>query len=236
MTGESIFDGNMAGGAIRIGDTPLSISVYSVEKAPTRIHDKGMLEIIFCLKGSVRFSYAYEEFTLHAGEYISVDKDAYYLYDGRDNLCVSFYFDLTRYTDKYPFICNNLFVCEGLAETTMRYPTSEHRRLKGMMIALLKYIRSQAGEKSSSSLTVGGTCADSTSAKDISADSLYGGVLPQSLFPRMSPKRSARPRKKSSTSSSNTSTCSFSTPETVQAETPKTFASFIKSTITCTAI
>lgn len=183
MTGESIFDGNMAGGAIRIGDTPLSISVYSVEKAPTRIHDKGMLEIIFCLKGSVRFSYAYEEFTLHAGEYISVDKDAYYLYDGRDNLCVSFYFDLTRYTDKYPFICNNLFVCEGLAETTMRYPTSEHRRLKGMMIALLKYIRSQAGEKSSSSLTVGGACADSTSAKDISADSLYGGVLSAVAFP-----------------------------------------------------
>lgn len=141
MAGESIFDNDVTDNAVRIGDTPLSISIYSVEKAPTRIHGKGMLEIIFCLKGSVRFSYAYEEFTLHAGEYISVDRDAYYLYDGRDNLCVSFYFDLTRYMDKYPFICNNLFVCEGLAETTMRYPTREHRQLKGMMIALLRYIR-----------------------------------------------------------------------------------------------
>ena len=74
----------------QIGDTALSISVYSVEKAPTKIHSRGILEIIFCLKGSVKFSYAYEEFTLHAGEYISVDKDAYYLYDGKASLCVSF--------------------------------------------------------------------------------------------------------------------------------------------------
>ena len=124
----------------RIGETPLSISVYTVEKAPTLIHDKGTLEIIFCLKGSVKFSYAYEEFTLKAGEFISVDKDAYYLYEGRDNLLVSFYFDLMRYVDKHPYICNCLFVCEGLAEATMRYPTREHRKLKGMLIALLKYL------------------------------------------------------------------------------------------------
>lgn len=126
--------------ARQIGRTPLSISVYSVKKSPTLIHAKGVLEIIFCLKGSVRFSYAYEAFTLHAGEYISVDKDAYYLYDGKDNLCVSFYIDLFRYKEKYPFITNNLFVCEGLAETTMDYPTDAHHRLKGMLIGTLKYI------------------------------------------------------------------------------------------------
>ena len=130
----------------QIGSTPLSISVYSVEKAPTHIHDKGILEIIFCLKGSVKFSYAYEEFTLHAGEYISVDKDAYYLYDGKDNLCVSFYFDLKRYRDKYPFICNNLFVCEGLAESMEPYPKEGHRRLKGMLIALLRFIVESGGQ------------------------------------------------------------------------------------------
>ena len=124
----------------RIGDTPLSISVYSVEEAPTKINDRVILEIIFCLKGRVRFSYAYEEFTLHAGEYISVDRDAYYLYGDGNNLLVSFYFDLACYKSKYPFICNNLFVCEGLAETAMDYPREEHRRLKGMLIALLKFI------------------------------------------------------------------------------------------------
>lgn len=124
----------------QIGDTPVSISVYSVEKTPTIMHEKGILEIIFCLKGSVRFSYAYEEFTLHAGEYVSVDADAYYLYDGKDNICVSLYFDLKRYVDRFPFIYNNLFACEGFAETTMEYPTPQHSRLKGMIIAMLKSI------------------------------------------------------------------------------------------------
>lgn len=137
----------------QVGGTPLSIGVYSVEKAPTKINGKGVLEIIFCLKGSVKFSYAYEEFTLHAGEYISVDKDAYYLYDGQDNMCVSLYFDLLQYEEKYPFIGNTLFVCEGFAETSLRFPTPEHERLKGMMIALLRFIREGGDETKVSEVT-----------------------------------------------------------------------------------
>ena len=137
----------------QVGGTPLSIGVYSVEKAPTKINEKGILEIIFCLKGSVKFSYAYEEFTLHAGEYISADRDAYYLYDGQDNMCVSLYFDLLRYKEKYPFIANNLFVCEGLAETSLAFPTPEHERLKGMMIALLRFILEGGDENRVSEVT-----------------------------------------------------------------------------------
>ena len=124
-----------------------------MEKAPTKINEKGVLEIIFCLKGSVKFSYAYEEFTLHAGEYISVDRDAYYLYDGQDNMCVSLCFDLLRYEDEYPFISNNLFVCEGLEETSLPFPTPEHERLKGMMIALLRFIREGGDETKVSEVT-----------------------------------------------------------------------------------
>lgn len=73
----------------QIGDTPLRISVYSVEQMPTVVHDEGILEIIFCLKGSVKLFYVYEEFLLEEGDFISVDKEAYYLYDGKDNICVS---------------------------------------------------------------------------------------------------------------------------------------------------
>ena len=94
----------------QIGDSPLYISLYSVRQTATRINERGTLEIIFCLKGSVKFTYAYEEFTLHEGEYISVDKDAYYLYEGKDNICVSFYIDLNRYTDRYPFISSSMFI------------------------------------------------------------------------------------------------------------------------------
>ena len=78
---------------IQIRNTPLSISVYSVKDKPLNMHDDGILEIIFCLSGSVKFAYAYEEFTLNAGEYVSVDKDAYYLYSS--NQICAFPFILT---------------------------------------------------------------------------------------------------------------------------------------------
>ena len=89
--------------AIKIGNTPLYYSIYSAESTQSTMHERGVLEIIFCLKGSVRFTYAYEEFTLKSEEFVSVDRDAYYLYKGRDNILVSFYIDLLKYEKKYPF-------------------------------------------------------------------------------------------------------------------------------------
>ncbi|NLD19694.1 MAG: helix-turn-helix transcriptional regulator [Clostridiales bacterium] len=125
---------------ITIGNTPLSYSIYSAESTETTMHDRGVLEIIFCLKGSVRFAYAYEEFTLNAEEFVSVDRDAYYLYKGKDNILVSFCINLLKYEDKYPNIRNNLFVCEGTSESTMKYPTRWYNKLKGLMISALKQI------------------------------------------------------------------------------------------------
>lgn len=125
---------------IQIGNTPLSISVYSVKDKPLHMHEAGTLEIIFCLAGTVTFAYAYEEFTLNAGEYVSVDRDAYYLHSDRYNMCVSFYVDFMWFEKKYPNIKHMLFVCEGCAETTMPYPTAHHDRLRGTLIALLKFV------------------------------------------------------------------------------------------------
>lgn len=124
---------------IRIGDTPLRFSIYSVESSPTQKNGRGIVEIIFCLKGSVRFGYAYEDFTLHAGDYIAVDRDAYFLYKGKDNVCVSFYLDMMQYEKKYPYVKHALYVCEGTAETDVTdYPRPSHIKLKGLMIAALK--------------------------------------------------------------------------------------------------
>lgn len=104
------------------------------------MHGPGMLEIIFCLAGTVKFWYAYEEFTLNAGEYISVDRDAYSLHSDEDNVCVSFYIDLKRYKEKYQNIEHLLFVCEGCAQTDTLYPTANHNRLRGVMMAILIFI------------------------------------------------------------------------------------------------
>lgn len=124
----------------KVKNTPLSFCIYSVEKTPTRMHEDGVLEIIFCLKGSVKISYVYAEFTINAGEYISIDKDAYFLYDGNDNVCVSFFIDLRKYEKIHPSICKRLFICEGLAETVTPYPTEYHNMLKGILIAMLRHI------------------------------------------------------------------------------------------------
>ena len=125
---------------VSIENTPLKISVYSVKDKPLRMHGSGKLEIIFCLSGTVTFAYAYEEFKLNEGEYVSVDRDAYYLHSDEDNICVSFFIDLMQYKDKYPDIDHMLFVCEGCKQTTIPYPTVHHDRLRGKLIALLKYI------------------------------------------------------------------------------------------------
>lgn len=125
---------------IQITDTPLSISVYQVKDKPLNMHETGTLEIIFCLAGTVRFAYAYEEFTLNAGEYVSVDKDAYYLYSDEYNMCASFYIDLLAFKEKYPDIEHQLFVCEGCSESTMTNADVYLDRLRGKLVTLLKII------------------------------------------------------------------------------------------------
>lgn len=125
---------------IPIENTPLSISVYAVKDKSIHMHDAGVLEIIFCLTGTVTFSYAYEEFTLNAGEYVSVDRDAYYLHSDGYNMCVSFYVDLTAFEEKYHDIKYQMFVCEGCEASTTVYPTVYHDRLRGKLITLLKII------------------------------------------------------------------------------------------------
>ncbi|MEG0355872.1 MAG: AraC family transcriptional regulator [Lachnospiraceae bacterium] len=130
--------------AKQIGNTPLSVSIYSVKQTATKLLDSGTLEIIFCLKGSVKFSYGYEEFTLHEGEFISVDRDAYYLYEGKDNLCVSFYLDLRRYQHKHKGACKRMFVCEGIEGNKVPELIAEYDKLKGLMLTILKHLSNGA--------------------------------------------------------------------------------------------
>lgn len=117
--------------------TPLGISIYSAERIPTQLHDENILEIIFCLKGEITLSYGYEDIPLRAGEFVSIDKDAYYLCDGADNICISFYINLNSFEAKYPFITSILFVCEGIGKNLDR---PDFRQLKGTLISLLKYL------------------------------------------------------------------------------------------------
>ena len=125
-----------------IEGTPLGLKIRSIEFVPPHMHED-IIEIIFCLKGSVKFNYEYEQFTLHEGEFISADKDAHYLYAGRDDLCVSFYIDLSWFKERYPFITSMLFVCEYTRDSvTPKRPC--HDQLKGILISLLFFMGNSA--------------------------------------------------------------------------------------------
>ncbi|MCI7301454.1 helix-turn-helix transcriptional regulator [Ihubacter massiliensis] len=125
-----------------IQGTPLGLSIYSANSLSTQLQE-GVLEIIMCIKGSIRFSYAYEEFTLHQGEFISVDRDAYYLAEGDGSICVSFYIDLDPFYEKYPATRNSMFVCEGLKESEQPYPTKAHLELQGLLLGILIYLNEE---------------------------------------------------------------------------------------------
>ncbi|MCQ4637225.1 AraC family transcriptional regulator [Anaerovorax odorimutans] len=122
-----------------IEGTPFGISIYSARSLSTQLHEN-VIEFIMCVKGNIRFSYSYEEFTLHEGEFISVDRDAYYLVDGKDSVCVSFFINMPPFHDKYPMTKNYMFVCEALEETTTAYPTAAHLEVQSLLIGLLDYL------------------------------------------------------------------------------------------------
>jgi AraC-like DNA-binding protein len=122
-----------------IPETPLGIRMRQIDYVHTHRHED-VLEIIFCLRGSVKFSYAYEEFTLEAGDFISVDKDAHFLFDGtEDNISVSFYIDLKKCSEKYPYLTSLLFVCESTKAVKRMLSQQRYSQLKGRLIALLYY-------------------------------------------------------------------------------------------------
>ena len=78
----------------RIKDSPIGIVIREIDYIAPHV-DEDIFEIIMCLSGEVTISYFFEEFTLRAGEFILVDKDVHYLYNGNGALCVSFYIHLS---------------------------------------------------------------------------------------------------------------------------------------------
>lgn len=123
----------------RIKGTPIGIIIREIDYIAPKVHEN-VVEIILCLSGQVTISYFFEEFTLKTGEFILVDNDAYYLYNGNGAICASFYIHLPFFKTKYPYIDSLFFVCEGTSESRVPFDTYNHKYLKAMLIALLTYV------------------------------------------------------------------------------------------------
>ncbi|MDO4552404.1 MAG: AraC family transcriptional regulator [Bacillota bacterium] len=122
-----------------IEGTPMGVTVRKVEFVAPHMHED-LIEIILCLSGTIRISYCFEEFRLQPGEFILVDKDAHYLYEGENCICATFYIDERYFEKKYPYARSLLLVCEGTKESRVPCNTYHHKYLKGMLLAVLLYI------------------------------------------------------------------------------------------------
>ncbi|MDO4868894.1 MAG: helix-turn-helix domain-containing protein [Bacillota bacterium] len=122
-----------------IPNTPLGVNLRRITFVAPHAHEN-MIEITMCLEGSITFDYCFEEFRLREGEFILVDRDTHYMHSGENALCASFYLDLTKMPKRFGNAADLMFVCEGTAESTVPYNTRAHKRLKGMLIAVLDYM------------------------------------------------------------------------------------------------
>ena len=122
-----------------IEGTALGITLRNINFIMPHAHEK-MIEITMCLEGCVTFSYCFEEFQLRAGEFILVDRDTHYLYSENGALCASFYIDLEQDRGIYREFIDQMFVCEGTADSEVPYNTADHKKLRGILLAILEYL------------------------------------------------------------------------------------------------
>lgn len=120
-------------------NSPINVKVRKIDYIAPHIHEN-TVEITMCLVGEIKFSYYFEEFTLKPGDFILVDHDTHYMYDGKDAVCVSYYLNLDYFEKEFPFIKNLLFVCENTADSSIPYNTYKHKHLKGVLLAILLFM------------------------------------------------------------------------------------------------
>lgn len=137
-----------------IPDTPFGISVYQVDALSTQFQED-VLEIIMCMEGSVTLSFGYDAFRLHAGEFIAMDQDAYYLVDGKECICVSFFFRLSPYKERGIVSQSAMFAC-GAFRTIgnpyddtagNNYDKPEYLELQSLLLGLLDCLSGPEQEK-----------------------------------------------------------------------------------------
>lgn len=122
-------------------NTPVGYNIRELSfVAPHRHED--LIELTMCLKGEVKFSYIFEEFTLREGEFILVDKDVHYLY-GKGAICASVYLDLNCFEEKYPYVKGIQYICEGTRDSAEDHNTYYHKNLKALLLALFWYIQKE---------------------------------------------------------------------------------------------
>jgi AraC-like DNA-binding protein len=97
---------------------PLTTDIRDIRYIAPHYHD-GILEVVYCLSGSVSVSFGYEQHRLSKGEFISVDHDVHAISSDEPNVTVLFSFDLNESEPSEPPLANMYFVCPHETQNAM---------------------------------------------------------------------------------------------------------------------
>lgn len=123
---------------IWIEDTPFGYQIGRTTFIPPHMHEN-LLEIIYCMNGTIKFDYAYDELTLNEGEFIAVDRDMHRLHSGDNAVLAFIYIDISYFSDIHPGISDLSFICE-YCTGSLHPKRKAHEMLKATLIALLYFI------------------------------------------------------------------------------------------------
>ncbi|MDO4518419.1 MAG: cupin domain-containing protein, partial [Bacillota bacterium] len=126
-------------------DIPFDCSLCNIKKELPHKHESE-LELIYCLKGSVRLIAADQDFTICAGEIHSIDfGDIHYLSSTEDNTTLVFHIDLSFHPE-WNIIRHVFFACESLH--CYPYQESAMREVKDIILSLsYKYFSESSLDK-----------------------------------------------------------------------------------------
>lgn len=120
-----------------ISNTPVGISIYSITQEAPHYHE-GILEIIYCFKGTAQLHSGYEYIEIREGDILSCNSFTIHsLASDQDNLFVSFYFDLRSPIFHKDDLDHIFFVCEKYVLTEEKQ--NEMQNLKHLLLTLLYF-------------------------------------------------------------------------------------------------
>ena len=94
-----------------IPNTPIGIKIYEAMHEQAHFHND-CIEILFCVKGKIHMTIAYEAFDLNEGEIILIDaEDVHCISSDEPNILISFYINQTHPMFKNEDLVNMSFVC-----------------------------------------------------------------------------------------------------------------------------
>ena len=98
-----------------IGDTPVNIEICRIGRSEVHYHSS-LIEMVFCLEGSVEILCNHESTTLKKGEMFTIGfDDLHCIYSDEDNIVIHFYMDMKQMNIPWETLKYTYFACEDVS-------------------------------------------------------------------------------------------------------------------------